>query len=60
MAKLLGVVVKMLEWCPRVLSGGQGSCLGQGMAVFGQPILVSVKWLPFTNRNSNEAQTSEH
>ncbi|GKC40265.1 putative reverse transcriptase domain-containing protein [Tanacetum coccineum] len=30
------------------------------MAVFGQPTSVSVKWLPFTNRNYDEAQTSEH
>ncbi|GJW44639.1 hypothetical protein Tco_0073438 [Tanacetum coccineum] len=25
-----------------------------------EPTSVSVKWLPFTNRNSDEAQTSEH
>ncbi|GJV50514.1 hypothetical protein Tco_1440726 [Tanacetum coccineum] len=25
-----------------------------------RPTSVSVKWLPFTNRNSDEAQTSEH
>ncbi|GJT71052.1 hypothetical protein Tco_1030338 [Tanacetum coccineum] len=30
------------------------------MAVFEQPTSVPVKWLPFTNRNSDEAQTSEH
>nr|GEZ37449.1 hypothetical protein [Tanacetum cinerariifolium] len=30
------------------------------MAVFGQPTSVLVKWLPFTNHNSNEAQTSKH
>ncbi|GKA41538.1 hypothetical protein Tco_0734198 [Tanacetum coccineum] len=30
------------------------------IAVFGQPTSVPVKWLSFTNRNSDEAQTSEH
>ncbi|GJT92534.1 hypothetical protein Tco_1081379 [Tanacetum coccineum] len=32
------------------------SCYGDVM----EPTLVSVKWLSFTNRNSDEAQTSEH
>ncbi|GJW01800.1 hypothetical protein Tco_1557051 [Tanacetum coccineum] len=32
------------------------SCYGDVM----EPTSVSVKWLPFTNRNSDEAQTSEH
>ncbi|GJX62523.1 hypothetical protein Tco_0295423 [Tanacetum coccineum] len=30
------------------------------MAVFGQPTSVPVIWLPFTNRNSDQPQTSEH
>ncbi|GJV46828.1 hypothetical protein Tco_1437040 [Tanacetum coccineum] len=48
------------------MQGGGGSRRFRGvwfdlyMAVFGQPTSVSVKWLPFTNRNSDEAQTSEH
>ncbi|GJR25986.1 hypothetical protein Tco_1102218 [Tanacetum coccineum] len=30
------------------------------MAIFGQPTSVPVKWLPFTNQNSDEAQTGEN
>ncbi|GKA14630.1 hypothetical protein Tco_0694276 [Tanacetum coccineum] len=30
------------------------------MAVFGQPTSVPVIWFPFTNRNSDQPQTSEH
>nr|GEU87908.1 hypothetical protein [Tanacetum cinerariifolium] len=36
------------------------SCNGDVMEVLGQPTPVLVKWLPFTNRNSNEAQTGEN
>ncbi|GJY29058.1 hypothetical protein Tco_0404825 [Tanacetum coccineum] len=35
---------------------GDGAACGDVM----EPTSVSVKWLPFTNRNSDEAQTSEH
>ncbi|GJZ99294.1 hypothetical protein Tco_0671845 [Tanacetum coccineum] len=42
-------------WWPR-----EGVWFDLYMAVFGQPTSVSVKWLPFTNRNSDKAQTSEN
>ncbi|GKG00106.1 hypothetical protein Tco_0301796, partial [Tanacetum coccineum] len=32
----VGVVAKMLEWWPRVLSGGQGSCLGLKGRIFNE------------------------
>ncbi|GKB91032.1 ribonuclease H-like domain-containing protein [Tanacetum coccineum] len=35
---------------------GDGAACGDAM----EPTSVLVKWLPFTNRNSDEAQTSEH
>ncbi|GJY29009.1 hypothetical protein Tco_0404776 [Tanacetum coccineum] len=35
---------------------GDGAACGDVM----EPTSVLVKWLPFTNRNSDEAQTSEH
>ncbi|GJR66553.1 hypothetical protein Tco_0012618 [Tanacetum coccineum] len=49
-----------------MVQGGGGSKRFRGvwfdlyMAVFGQPTSVLVKGLPFANRNSVEAQTSEH